>query len=209
VTIGPMVVVPHVCGYSSQAIIEHKPVDVDATAAEAFIVSGFVHRLAVMNCVQEDPPSGLAISHERKATASFTAATQLGVKNLQESIGMMESEIQRAPKVRVIIEAFARSQPMQQVMAKQQPGGSSKDTESKQVKKEIRLGSDAFKAEDYVSAVSHFSKALAMKPSQKWLKWLYKNRAVCYKHTKQWEQMAADAHESCKLEEAVPENYLR
>jgi len=101
-------------------------VDVDPTAAEAFIMSGFVHRLAVMGCVQEDPPSGLAISHERKATASFTAATQLGVKNLRESIGMMESEIQRAPKVRVIIEAFARSQPMQQVMAKQQPGGSSK-----------------------------------------------------------------------------------
>jgi hypothetical protein len=203
-----MVVVPHVCGYSSQAIIEHKPVDVDATAAEAFIVSGFVHRLAVMNCVQEDPPSGLAISHERKATASFMAATQLGVTNLQESIGRMESKIQRAPKVRVIIETFARSQ---KVMARQQQPGSSssKDTGSKEVKTEVRLGSDAFKAEDYVSAVSHFSKALAMNPTQKWLKWLYKNRAVCYKHTKQWEQMAADAHESCKLEGAVPENYLR
>lgn len=74
---------------------EHKPVSVDPTAAEAFIMSGFVHRLSVMGCVQQVPPSPEAIRHEKKATASFQAAQNLGVENLQESIGMMESEIQR------------------------------------------------------------------------------------------------------------------
>ena len=74
---------------------EHKPVEVDPTAAEAFIMSGFVHRLSVMGCVQRVPPSPEAIQHEQKATAAFRAAQQLGVENLQESIGMMESEIQR------------------------------------------------------------------------------------------------------------------
>ena len=38
---------------------------------------------------------------------------------------------------------------------------------------------------------------------------LARNRAVCFKYTKQWEQMAADARESCTLEPDVPENYLR
>eukprot|EP01046_Picozoa_sp_COSAG06_P094087 COSAG06_NODE_40254_length_403_cov_1.532895_1_plen_88_part_10 len=47
-----------------------------------------------------------------------------------------------------------------------------------------------------------------MKPSTKLKKWLYKNRAVCYKYMKQYKPMLADAQQSCKLEPTVPTHYL-
>ena len=34
-------------------------------------------------------------------------------------------------------------------------------------------------------------------------------RAVCYKYTRQWQEMAADARQSCSLEPSKPENFLR
>jgi hypothetical protein len=37
----------------------------------------------------------------------------------------------------------------------------------------------------------------------------FRCRAVCYKYTKQWKEMAGDAQQSCTLEPTVPENFLR
>ena len=70
---------------------EHVPVDVDATAANAFVMSGFIHRL----CVMRMPSGPEAIQHEQEATAAFRSAQRLRVANLQEVIATMESQIQR------------------------------------------------------------------------------------------------------------------
>ena len=197
------------------AITEQKPVDEDPTAAEAYIMSGFVHRLCVMKCAM--PPSKEAVIHEQKATAAFAKATRLGVDNLQESIATMEGEIQRAPKVRAIVEQYsAATAHMQKAMnaaaggkgAAGSPPGSPKKAKA-EAKAAIKAGSEAFDNEDYKQAIQHFTKALEKNPSEKLKKWLYKNRAVCYKYTKKYEEMLADASESCKLEPTVPEHYLR
>ena len=183
------------------SMTQHKPVDEDPTAAEAFIMSGFVHRLCVMTCPM--PPTAEAMKHEQKAGAAFAAATKLGVENLQESIAMMESEIQRAPKVRAIVEAYQKAvQPTQQ-----SPPGSPKKVTA-EVKAAIKSGSEAFDKKDYPEAIKRFSAALDMKPSTKLKKWLYKNRAVCYKFQKEWELMLADAQQSCILEPTVSTHYL-
>jgi tetratricopeptide (TPR) repeat protein len=93
--------------------------------------------------------------------------------------------------VRSIIEAFAKNQQMQQMLAKQQvqagggtgakasgKGGKSAETtkEAKEVKKAIKQGSEAFDKKEYYEAIQAFTKALDMNPSLKWRKWLYKNR---------------------------------
>eukprot|EP01045_Picozoa_sp_COSAG04_P019157 COSAG04_NODE_1835_length_5442_cov_19.996631_2_plen_517_part_00 len=197
------------------AVTEHKPVNEDPTAAEAYIMSGFVHRLCVMKCAM--PPSKEAVIHEQKATAAFAKATKLGVDNLQESITTMEGEIQRAPKVRAIVEHYsAATAHMQKAMnaaaggkgAAGSPPGSPKKAKA-EAKAAIKAGSEAFDNEDYKQAIQHFTTALEKNPSEKLTKWLYKNRAVCYKYTKKYEEMLADASESCKLEPTVPEHYLR
>lgn len=199
------------------SITQHKPVEEDPTAAEAYIMSGFVHRLCVMTCAM--PPTQEAMVHEQKAGAAFAAATNLGVENLQESIAMMESEIQRAPKVRAIVEQYQKAV---QVMSggagleggkrgggggAGSPPGSPKKV-SAEVKAAIKSGSEAFDKKDYPEAIKMFSAALDMKPSTKLKKWLYKNRAVCYKYTKQYQPMLADTQSSCKLEPNVPNHYL-
>ena len=79
---------------------------------------------------------------------------------------------------------------------------------SAEVKAAIKSGSEAFDKKDYPEAIKMFSAALDMEPSTKLKKWLYKNRAVCYKYSKQYEPMLADARESCKLEPTVPTHYL-
>lgn len=190
------------------SIVQHKPVEEDPTAAEAFIMSGFVHRLCVMTCAM--PPTKEAMKHEKheqKAGAAFAAATKLGVDNLQESIAMMESEIQRAPKVRAIIEAYQKAvQSTQQALSGSPPGSPKKVTA--EVKAAIKSGSEAFDKKDYPEAIKRFSAALDMKPNTKLKKWLYKNRAVCYKYRKEWELMLADAQQSCKLEPTVPTNFV-
>lgn len=187
------------------SMTQHKPVDEDPTAAEAFIMSGFVHRLCVMTCAM--PPTTEAMKHEQKAGAAFAAATKLGVENLQESIAMMESEIQRAPKVRAIVEAYQKAmQSTQQALSGSPPGSPKKVTA--EVKAAIKSGSEAFDKKDYPEAIKRFSAALDMKPSTKLKKWLYKNRAVCYKYQKQWEPMLADAQQSCILEPTVPTHYV-
>ena len=88
---------------------------------------------------------------------------------------------QSAPRVRSIIEEFAKNQQMQNVMAKvqgsdQAAGKAAESKEAKEVKRSIRKGSEAFDKKDFKSAIDWFSKALSMKPSPKWQKWLYKNR---------------------------------
>ena len=61
------------------SITQHKPVEEDPTAAEAFIMSGFVHRLCVMKYAMQETKE--AMKHEQKAGAAFAAATKLGVEN--------------------------------------------------------------------------------------------------------------------------------
>jgi tetratricopeptide (TPR) repeat protein len=193
------------------SITQHKPVEEDPTAAEAYIMSGFVHRLCVMTCAM--PPTKEAMVHEQKAGAAFAAAQKLGVENLQESIAMMESEIQRAPKVRAIVEEYQKAvQSVQSQMENGGKGGGSPPGSPKkvtpQVKAAIKSGSEAFDKKDYPEAIKMFTAALDMKPSTKLKKWLFKNRAVCYKYMKEYEPMLADAQQSCKLEPTVPTHYL-